>query len=67
MYTKNDKLCIDIRNSFNTEPKFYQGIPMANEKEHGFGTRSIAHVVEKYGGVYQFSVNDGWFIFQTSI
>ncbi len=66
MYSKNTKLCIDIRNSYQTEPIFHQGIPVSNEQGHGFGTKSIAHIVEKHGGVCQFSVQDGWFIFQAT-
>nr|WP_238457827.1 GHKL domain-containing protein [Desulforamulus ferrireducens] len=66
MYTKNNKLCLDIRNSYQTEPAFHQGIPVAEEQGHGFGIKSMVHIVEKYGGVYQFSVKDGWFIFQAT-
>lgn len=65
-YSKNNKLCIDIRNSYQTEPEFHQGFPVSKEQGHGFGTKSMAHIVEKHGGVYQFSVKDGWFIFQAT-
>lgn len=66
MYSKNNKLCIDIRNSYQTEPIFQQGLPVSKEQGHGFGTKSMAHIVEKRGGVCQFSVKDGWFIFQAT-
>ncbi|MEA5084905.1 MAG: GHKL domain-containing protein [Lachnospiraceae bacterium] len=66
VYSKNNKLCIDIRNSYQTEPIFHQGLPISKEPGHGFGTKSMAHIVEKHGGVYQFSVNDGCFIFQAT-
>lgn len=66
MYSKNTKLCIDIRNSYRTEPIFHQGLPVSKEQGHGFGTKSMAHIVEKHGGVWQFSVKDGWFIFQAT-
>ncbi|MEL7621949.1 MAG: ATP-binding protein [Clostridiales bacterium] len=66
MYSKNNKLCIDLHNSFQTEPIFQQGLPVSAEQGHGFGTKSIAHIVEKYGGVFQFAVKDGWFIFQAT-
>ena len=66
MYSKNNKLCIDIRNSYQTESVFHQGFPVSKEQGHGFGTKSMAHVVEKYGGICQFSVKDGWFIFQAT-
>jgi hypothetical protein len=66
LYSKNNKLCIDVRNSYQTEPTFYQGFPVSKEQGHGFGAKSMAHIVEKHGGVFQFSVQDGWFIFQAT-
>jgi two-component system, LytTR family, sensor histidine kinase AgrC len=66
VYSKNSKLCIDIRNSYHTEPIFHQGLPVSKEQGHGFGTKSMAHIVEKHGGVFQFSIKDGWFIFQAT-
>lgn len=66
IYSKNKKLCIDIRNSYQTEPIFHQGLPISKERGHGFGIKSMAHIVEKHGGVFQFSVKDGWFIFQAT-
>jgi len=66
LYEKNNKLCMDIRNSYHIEPAFHQGVPVSDEPGHGYGTRSMVHTIEKYGGVYQFSIRDGWFIFQTT-
>lgn len=66
VYSKNTKLCIDIRNSYQTEPIFHHGLPVSKEPGHGFGTKSMAHIVEKHGGVFQFSIKDGWFIFQAT-
>jgi two-component system sensor histidine kinase AgrC len=66
VYTKNNKLCIDIRNRYHSEPIFYHGLPVSKEPGHGYGTKSMVLIVEKYGGVYQFSVKDGWFIFQAT-
>lgn len=68
VFSKNNKLCIDIRNRYQTEPVFHQGLPVSNKQEqgHGFGTKSMAHIVEKNGGVFRFSVKDGWFIFQAT-
>ena len=64
MYSKNNKLYIDLRNTYQTEPLFHQGIPVSKEQGHGFGIKSMTHIVEKHGGICQFSVRDGWFIFQ---
>ncbi len=66
-YSKNSKLCIEIRNTYHTEPIFHQGLPVSKEQGHGFGTKSMVHIVEKHGGICQFSVKDGFFIFQATI
>ncbi|TWH59419.1 GHKL domain-containing protein [Desulfitobacterium sp. LBE] len=66
VYAKNTKLCLDIRNRYQTEPVFHQDLPVSKAEGHGFGTKSMAHIVEKHGGVFQFSVKDGWFIFQAT-
>ena len=66
MYSKNTKLCIDICNSYQYELIFHQGLPVSTEQGHGFGTKSMVHIVEKHGGVYQFSVKNGWFILQAT-
>ncbi len=67
MFSKNNKLCIDIRNSFQTEPVFKNGFPVSTEPGHGFGTKSMAYIVENHSGICQFSVKDGWFVFQATI
>lgn len=67
MYSKNNKLCIDIRNNYQTEPIFHQCFPVSKEQGHGFGTKNMVHIVEKHGGICQFLVKDGWFVFQATI
>ena len=66
VYSKNKKLCIDIRNRYYKEPVFWNELPISEEQGHGFGTKSMVHIVEKHGGVFQFFVKDGWFIFQAT-
>jgi len=66
IFPKNNKLCFDIRNHYQNEPVFNQGLPVSEEQGHGFGTKSMAHIVKKHGGVFRFSVKNGWFIFQAS-
>jgi two-component system sensor histidine kinase AgrC len=63
--TKNDKLFIQIINSYEGVVKFVDEMPVNNEENHGIGTKSIAAVAEKYGGVYSFTAEDG--IFKASI
>jgi len=66
IYTKNNKVCMDIRNRYQTEPVFRDGVPVSKDAGHGYGAKSMVHIVEKHGGVYQFSLRDGWFIFQAT-
>ena len=66
VYSKNNKLCIDIRNRYQAEPTFREGIPVSQQQGHGFGTKSMVHIVEKHGGICQFAVKDGYFIFQAT-
>ncbi len=63
---KNDKPFIQITNSCCLDTiRFVNGKPASTEENHGLGTRSIAAVVQKYGGVCSFSVDEGFF--KTSI
>jgi len=66
IFFRNSKLCIDIRNTYQTEPLFRSGLPVSAEPKHSFGTKSMVHIVENHGGVCRFSVQDGWFIFQAT-
>ena len=68
MYSKHNKLCIYICNSYQNAPVFAQdGLPVSTEQGHGFGTKSIAHIVEKHRGMFQFTVKDCRFIFQVTV
>lgn len=63
--TKNDKLFIQITNSFEGTIMFVDEIPISKSENHGLGTKSIAVIAEKYNGVYSFTAENG--IFKTSI
>lgn len=66
IFPKNNKVCIDLRNKYQAEPLFQEGLPVSREDGHGFGTKSMAHIVEKHGGVFQFTLKDGYFVFQAT-
>jgi len=61
----NSKLYIQITNSFDGTIIFVDDMPIRPEENHGLGTKSIAAVAQKYGGVYSFTTENG--IFKTSI
>jgi two-component system sensor histidine kinase AgrC len=58
---KNDKLFIQITNSFEGTIKFVNDLPVSTEINHGFGTKSIASVVQKYSGICSFSADNNVF------
>ena len=61
MQEKCGKLLISIENNYLNEPIFIDGIPISKEKNHGFGTQSIAYTVEKLHGNCQFSTHQHHF------
>ncbi|MHB8127669.1 MAG: ATP-binding protein [Mobilitalea sp.] len=58
---KNDKLFIQITNTFEGTLEFVDDMPVSTKINHGLGTKSIAAVVQKYSGVYSFSAEDNVF------
>lgn len=66
-YEKNGKLFLQIINSCAEDIVFEQGVPVTDEPGHGIGMRSICALVERYHGIYNFSVKDGQFILRVSL
>lgn len=64
VFDKNNKLCINITNTYAVEPIFVNNTPVSDKAGHGIGVRSIISVIEKYNGVYDFFTKDGVFYFQ---
>lgn len=62
---QSNQLCIQVTNTFIGEVNFNGAYPVAENLDHGFGTKSIASIVEKYGGIFSFTTKDG--IFKTSV
>ena len=67
IYEKNKKLCINIANSLCENIVFENHMPVAKNAGHGIGVKSMASVVEKYGGVYGFFADGNEFRFQASM
>lgn len=66
-FIEQDKIYLEIKNPFNNSVMFDGKIPCSKKENHGFGTKSMAAIVEKYEGVYSFSVENGYFSFRCSI
>jgi two-component system sensor histidine kinase AgrC len=56
-----NQLYIQICNSYVGEVLFDKDVPISNVKDHGFGTRSIATIVDKYDGICSFTAKDNTF------
>lgn len=62
VYEKKGKFFLQIINSCDADITFDHGIPVTSNPGHGIGIRSICAIVEKYGGMYSFSVKENKFI-----
>ncbi len=66
--TSGDLMRIEARNYFSGALSFEEGLPVTTKQDrdyHGFGTRSIRTLTEKYGGDLQIEAEDG--VFRLSI
>ncbi len=61
---KSGKTLLSLSNTYAVKPKMHDGMPVAESKDHGFGTQSIRYTTEKLNGKCQFSVTDDRFILQ---
>ena len=66
-YAKERKLFLQITNPCGPDIVFENGLPVTDRPGHGVGVRSICAVVERYGGVYAFSVQEGRFVLRLSL
>lgn len=62
-----DKIYLEIKNPFHSSVVFDGKIPQSRQENHGFGVKSMAAIVEKYEGVYSFTVENGYFSFRCSM
>jgi len=49
------------------EVRFEKGIPVSGREGHGIGVQSICAIVQQYGGICSFLVQDGQFILRLSL
>ena len=59
---ENEHLLLSIRNPYSEKPIFFDGLPIATQKGHGYGTQSIRYATERLGGNYMFSIEDEQFL-----
>lgn len=66
-FTEADKIYLEIKNRFYDKVIFDGNIPRSKQENHGYGTKSMVAIVEKYDGVYSFEIENGYFVFQCSM
>lgn len=58
LQTHKSNLLILIENSFKGKVSMEGGLPQSSREDHGFGTRSIAMIAEKYKGYCSFEAKE---------
>ena len=66
-YERNGKFFLQVVNDCREAVRFKDGIPVTDRPGHGIGVSSICAIVERYGGLYSFSVRDGKFVLRVSL
>lgn len=61
-YEKNGRFFFQVTNPCRKEVVFENGVPVTDRPGHGIGVRSICAIVDRYGGMYSFLVEDNKFI-----
>lgn len=61
------RIFLQIINTCEEDIFFENEIPVTDLPGHGMGVRSICAIVERYDGIYAFSVKDGRFILRVSL
>ena len=66
-YNRDGRLFLQIENPCGDHIPFENGIPVTHEPGHGIGVQSICAIVERYGGMCTFLVQNHHFILRLSL
>ena len=66
-YVQSEKFFLQVVNDCPGPVQFNRGVPVTDRPGHGVGVRSICAIVERYGGIYSFSVQNGHFVLRLSL
>ena len=64
---RQKNLLLSIQNPCQADVTIVDGFPISKRSGHGIGTRSMASVINRYGGLIHFSVADGMFLLRASL
>ncbi len=63
-FIDDGKLYLELKNPFNQKIVFEDNMPQSLKENHGYGTKSMAAIVKKHGGMYSFVTEDNCFVFR---
>lgn len=66
-FVDNTTLYLEIKNPFDGNIDFNDGLPKTSYENHGYGTKSMAAIVNKNNGIYSFGIEKGFFVFRCAI
>ena len=66
-YNRDGRLFLQIENPCGDHIPFENGMPVSHEPGHGIGVQSICAIVERYGGMCTFLVQNHHFILRLSL
>lgn len=66
-YQRDGKLFLQVTNPCPEGIPFENGIPVTDRPGHGIGVQSICTIVQRHGGIYTFTVQNGNFILRLSV
>lgn len=61
-HERTRKITLLVTNPCEEAVRFENGVPVSGEPGHGIGVQSICAIVERYGGVYSFQLEEGQFV-----
>jgi hypothetical protein len=60
----DEKLFMELKNSCETAVSFQEDLPLSTKSGHGYGSKSIRYISEKYHGLSSFELSNDIFITQ---
>lgn len=66
-FLDNGKIYLEIKNPFNGNILFDDNLPKSDKENHGYGTKSMATIIENNAGIYSFTIEGGFFVFRCAV
>lgn len=66
-FLDSGKIYLEIKNPFKGNIVFDKKLPKSNNENHGYGTKSMATIIENNDGIYSFTIEGGYFVFRCAV